>query len=102
MTIHQLMVKNGVTIFFQGHDHLFCKQELDGVIYQTCPLPAGSAESRENFKAYRSGTSVPGSGFLRISVHTTEVQVDFVKNLLPQDAQYGKDGDVAFSYRVKK
>ena len=33
-TIHQLMADNKVTIFFQGHDHLFCKQELDGVIYQ--------------------------------------------------------------------
>jgi hypothetical protein len=102
LPIHQLFVKNNVTIFFQGHDHLFCKQELDGVIYQTCPLPAGAADSRENFEAYRSGTSVPGSGFLRVSVKPAEVQVDFVKNLLPQDAQYGKDGDIAFSYHVKK
>ncbi|MEI6690985.1 MAG: metallophosphoesterase [bacterium] len=31
LPIHQLMVKNKVTIFFQGHDHLFAKQELDGV-----------------------------------------------------------------------
>lgn len=102
MTIHQLMVKNGVTIFFQGHDHLFCKQELDGVIYQTCPLPAGPADSRENFEAYRSGTSVPGSGFLCVSVQPTHVQIDFVKNILPHDTQYGKDGDIAFSYKVKK
>ncbi|MEI6647869.1 MAG: metallophosphoesterase [bacterium] len=102
MPIHQLMVKNGVTIFFQGHDHLFCKQELDGVIYQTCPLPAGPADSRENVDAYRSGTSVPGSGFLRVSVQPTTVHVDFVKNLLPQDTQYGKDGDIAFSYQIKK
>lgn len=102
MPTHQLMVKTGVTIFFQGHDHLFCKQELDGIIYQTCPLPAGSADSRENFEAYRSGTSVSGSGFLRVSVQPTSVQVDFVKTLLPQDTQYGKDGDIAFSYQVKK
>ena len=32
--IHQLMVDTGVTIFFQGHDHIFCRQELDGVVYQ--------------------------------------------------------------------
>jgi len=101
MPIHQLLVKNRVNILFQGHDHLFCKQELDGVIYQTCPLPAGAADSRENFEAYRSGTSVPGSGFLRVSVQPTNVQVDFVKNILPQDAQYGKDGGIAFSYRVR-
>jgi hypothetical protein len=40
LPIHQLMVKNGVTIFFQGHDHLFARQELDGVIYQETPNPA--------------------------------------------------------------
>ena len=102
MPIHQLLVKNRVSILFQGHDHLFCKQELDGVIYQTCPLPAGAADSRENFEAYRSGTSVSGSGFLRVSVQPTTVQVDFVKSLMPQDAQYGKDGEIAFSYRVPK
>lgn len=40
LPIHQLMAKTGVTIFFQGHDHLFDRQELDGVIYQTLPEPA--------------------------------------------------------------
>jgi 3',5'-cyclic AMP phosphodiesterase CpdA len=102
MPIHQLLAANHVTILFQGHDHLFCKQELDGVIYQTCPLPAGRPDSKENFEAYRSGTSVPGSGFVRVSVEPASVKVDFVKNLLPQDAQAGKDGDVAFSYQIKK
>ena len=34
MPVHQLMVKNGVTIFFQGHDHLFARQERDGMVYQ--------------------------------------------------------------------
>ncbi|MCU0644285.1 MAG: metallophosphoesterase family protein, partial [bacterium] len=38
--IHQLMVDNGVTIFFQGHDHLFAKEELDGIVYQECPMPS--------------------------------------------------------------
>jgi hypothetical protein len=31
--IHDLMVKTGVTILFQGHDHLYARQELDGVVY---------------------------------------------------------------------
>ena len=37
LPIHQLMVENGVTIFFQAHDHIFVRQELDGVIYQSVP-----------------------------------------------------------------
>ena len=39
-TIQQLMADNRVTIFFQGHDHIFVKQELNGVIYQSLPEPA--------------------------------------------------------------
>ncbi len=34
------MVKTGVTIFFQGHEHLLARQEKDGVIYQEVPNPA--------------------------------------------------------------
>ena len=38
MPLHQLLVQNKVTIFFQGHDHLFAQEELDGLIYQTVPM----------------------------------------------------------------
>ena len=37
---HQLFVDYGVNIFIHGHDHLFVKQELDGVIYQLAPQPS--------------------------------------------------------------
>ena len=41
LPVHQLMVKHGVTIFFQGHDHLYAlQQERDGIIYQEVPMPA--------------------------------------------------------------
>ena len=35
LPIHDLMVKYGVSIFFQGHDHIFVTQERDGLIYQS-------------------------------------------------------------------
>jgi hypothetical protein len=38
MPIHQLLLENHVTTVFHGHDHLFAKQELDGIIYQEVPL----------------------------------------------------------------
>ena len=40
MPIHQLLVENDVTIFFHGHDHLFVKQDLDGIVYQEVPQPS--------------------------------------------------------------
>lgn len=40
--IHKLFVDNGVNIFFQGHDHVFAHEMLDGVTYQACPMAADS------------------------------------------------------------
>jgi hypothetical protein len=37
LPIHALMVKNRATAFFQGHDHEFAHQQLDGITYQTLP-----------------------------------------------------------------
>ena len=39
MPIHELLVKNHVNIVFHGHDHLFVKQDLDGIVYQEVPQP---------------------------------------------------------------
>ncbi len=39
LPIHQLMVDNGVTIFFHGHDHIYAMEELDGIVYLECPKP---------------------------------------------------------------
>jgi hypothetical protein len=33
MPIHQLLVENGVNIFFHGHDHFFGMEQKDGLIY---------------------------------------------------------------------
>ena len=37
--IHHLLKDYGVSIVFKGHDHLYVKEELDGIIYQTLPQP---------------------------------------------------------------
>ena len=31
--IHQLMVENGVDVYFHGHDHIYAREELDGIVY---------------------------------------------------------------------
>jgi hypothetical protein len=93
-TIHQFMVDNHVTIFFQGHDHIFARQELDGVIYQTLPEPANPFYSWENEDAYTSGDKFPNSGHVRVTVSPDSVTVDYVRSYLD------KPDEVAFSYSV--
>ena len=59
------MVKHGVTIFFQGHDHLFARQERDGIVYQEVPMPADQGYVAYNEDRYLSGVKLPNSGHLR-------------------------------------
>ena len=94
-TIQQVMAANHVTIFFQGHDHLFARQELDGVIYQTLPEPANPNYTTENADAYQSGDRFPNSGHVRVKVSPNSVQVDYVRSYLD------KPDEVAFTYLAK-
>jgi predicted phosphodiesterase len=100
--IHQLMAKYNVTIFFHGHDHLFAKQERDGVVYQELPLPADQRYMTYNDDRYATGTKRPNSGFLKVTVSPEQVQVDYVRCYLPKDetAQH-KTGEIAHSYVIK-
>ena len=101
MPIHQLMVANRVTIFFQGHDHIWVHQMLDGVTYQTLPEPANPFYALLNSEAYLTGDKFPTSGYTRISVSPANVKVEYVRSYLPADEAAGKkSGEVAFSYVV--
>jgi hypothetical protein len=101
LPIHQLMAKNGVTIFFQGHDHIFARQEKDGVIYQTLPDPANPNYAFNNKDAYKSGDIFPGSGRVRVSVSPEKVLVEYVRSYLPKDAiKEHPDGEIAFKYEI--
>ncbi len=102
MPIHQLMVKHGVTIFFQGHDHLYARQERDGIVYQEVPMPADHTYVAHNQESYRSGVKLPNSGYLRVTVSPAEVKVDYVRCYLPKDeTATRKTGDIAHSYHIK-
>jgi len=89
LPIHSLMVKNGVTAFFHGHDHFYDKQDLDGVIYQLLPQPSHLGEGRPSQASeygYAQGRILGGSGHLRVTVSPEDVLVEFVRARLPQDA----------------
>ena len=102
LPVHQLMVKHGVTIFFQGHDHLFARQERDGIVYQEVPMPADQGYVAYNEDRYQSGVKLPNSGYLRVTVSPEQVKVDYVRCYLPKDeTDQRKTGEVAHSYTIK-
>ena len=78
--IHQLLLDNKVGFVFKGHDHLYVKQELDGIIYQTLPQPSHPGEKLDVTQyGYLSGKAVGGSGYLRVTTEGRVVTVDFIK-----------------------
>jgi len=102
LPIHQLMAKHDVSIFFQGHDHLYARQERDGVVYQEVPLPADPFYATHNEDAYKSGVKQSNSGYLRVTVSSDEAKVDYVRCWLPKDETgTQKTGDIAHSYSIK-
>lgn len=101
MPIHQLLARHRVSIVFHGHDHLFAKQDLDGIVYQEVPQPGHPATGMPRFAAeygYREGVILGGSGYLRIGVSSHRVRIDFVRVSAP--GQERCEGEVAFSYEM--
>jgi hypothetical protein len=104
MPIHQLMVDNGVNIFFHGHDHIFAMEQLDGIVYLECPKPddAGYAWQPYGYGytegLYPDGYLLTNSGHIRVTVSPDEVTVDYVRAYLPGD---GTNGQVAYSYTIE-
>lgn len=77
--IHQLLLDHKVGFVFKGHDHLYVKQELDGIIYQTLPQPSHPGNKiNVNQYGYTSGKGVGGSGFLKVSTSGNQAKVEFI------------------------
>jgi predicted phosphodiesterase len=104
MPIHQLFVKNGVSIVFHGHDHLFAKEELDGIIYQDVPQPghpSGGTRSAEEY-GY-TGTILGSSGHVRVTVGPKEAKVDYVRSIVPGVTRDDlPNGSVVHSYIIQR
>jgi uncharacterized protein (TIGR03437 family) len=100
--IHQLMVANKVTVFFQAHDHVFAHQELDGVVYQELPNPADNTYTAFNADAYKTGDVFPNAGYVKVNVNPASVKVEYIRQFLPQDqkAPDAVNGMVQFAYTI--
>ena len=88
--VHKLLVENGVDFVFKGHDHIYVKQELDGIVYQTLPQPShpGTKTSSAAEYGYEGGKVIGGSGFLKITTNPTSIKIEFI----------GYDGSVLDTY----
>ncbi len=104
MPIHQLMVKHGVSIYFQGHDHLYAREVVDGIVYQEIPMPSDSTQvigTLDNGDAY-TDLKIDASGHLRVTVAPGGATVDYVRAWLPEHETGGhRNGEVAHSYTVQ-
>ena len=104
LPIHQLMVKNGVSIFFHGHDHDYARELVDGIVYLECPKPDDAGYAWEPYSyGHNEGlypnaiVELQNSGYFRVNVSPSETKVEYVRSYLPGD---GTNGIVADSVTV--
>jgi hypothetical protein len=102
--IHQVFVDTGVDIFFQGHDHLFAKEQLNGVVYQEVPMPSDATYTfgySANANAYTDVT-LDGTGHVKVNVSPYCVTVDYVKSYIPgtTGSSGHTNGEIGYSYSV--
>jgi len=102
--IHQVFVDTGVDIFFQGHDHLFAKEQLNGVVYQEVPMPSDATYTfgySANASAYTDVT-LDGTGHIKVNVTPDCVTVDYVKSYIPgtTGSTGHTNGEIGYTYSV--
>ena len=100
--IHQMMVANGVSAYFHGHDHQYVYETRDGIVYQEVPSPSmsgsgfGGIYTEGDYGTYRTIEMLPNAGHLRITVAPAQATVEYVRSnqtgvshtytILPNDA----------------
>lgn len=105
MPIHRLLVKHRVSAVFHGHDHLYVKQDLDGIVYQEVPQPGYPRFNQANSATeygYVNGVILGSPGHLRVTVAPDQVKVDLVRPVLTKDeTATRKNGEIGHSYEIK-
>lgn len=99
--IHQLLVETGVTVVFHGHDHMFAREDLDGVVYLLVPQPGLDRDGppRDVAIHYKSGEVVGGPGHVRVTVSPETTLAELVQSRTAGRA--GQNGRTAYSFRAR-
>lgn len=106
---HDLLAENNVSVYFQGHDHIFARGFYNGVTYISVPMPAADPDPGSetyfpgnvvdgNFDAYPQSLVLPNSGHVRVTVGPAGVKVEYVTVKLPRDP--GVNRTVAYTTRI--
>ena len=103
--IHQIMLENGVQIFFHGHDHLYVEQPKDGIVYLEVPQPSLPQYTNTSSAAgygYVTGTLLPCSGHINVSVTPDSAKVDYIGGYHVDNASLGQiNGAIRRTFSVK-
>jgi sugar lactone lactonase YvrE len=103
--IHQIMVENGVQLYFHGHDHLYAEQPKDGIVYLEVPQPSLPQYTTTNNAAnygYVTGTLLPCSGHIHVQVQGDSAKVDYISGYENDNAGLNqRNGTVRRSFLVK-
>jgi len=102
MPIHELLKKYHVNVVFHGHDHLFAKQELDGIVYQCISQPGamerGNTRNAEEY-GYLNGKILNGPGYMRVNVKNKNATFEFVGTNVKTALENKK---VVYQYTIQK
>ena len=88
LPIHDLLAKHKVAAVFHGHDHLYAREERDGVIYQCIAQPgnpAGNTRSAAQY-GYKAPKILGSPGYLRVRISASESSVEFIRTALNSEA----------------
>jgi hypothetical protein len=104
MPIHQLLKQYKVDIVFHGHDHLYARQDFDGIIYQTVPQPGdpvGHTRSAQQY-GYSTGNIYSSSGHLRVKITGDKAIVDYINSAVPGSKSNYNNGELVYTYTIIK
>ncbi len=99
--VHQLLVENGVTAYFHGHDHQFVHEEIDGVVYQLVPTPGMNGYGFDLYDSSPyavSGGNLPDPGHIRVTVSPEEALLEYIRS---EEGGGGINGQIAYSYTME-
>ncbi len=84
--IHQRLLQNKVKAVFHGHDHLYARQDLDGIVYPEVSQPGfpGAHKLPTSAAEYgrKSATLRTGSGRLSVSASPDKARTEYVRTTL--------------------
>ncbi len=84
LPLHALFVKYHVSAIFHGHDHLYAKEDLDGIVYQEVPQPSNPSGGTKSAEDYGyTGVIMGSSGHLRVTVEAEQAKVEYVRSAVP-------------------